>query len=111
MDSGLGFGCGLGARIGRIVGFLSTAKGFGVSLGLGLGTGLLGSEGIISGPWGPPEPSIKPLLLESIRGLRCKRAPTILGRPASTSTWAAITPPAWLSAVCSGALVSVVTAE
>lgn len=79
--------------MGRIVGFLFTVKGFGVSLGLGPGTGFLGSDEIISVPWGPPELSIKLLLLESMRGLRCRRFPTTHGRPASTSTWAAITPP------------------
>lgn len=93
LGSGFGFGCGLGAKMERIAGFFSTVKGFGVSLGLGPGTGLLGSEGIISGPWVPPELSTKLLLLESMRGLRCRRLPTTHGRPASTSTWAAIAPP------------------
>lgn len=42
-DSGLGLGCGLGARMGRIVVLLCSTKGFGVSLGLGPGAGFLGS--------------------------------------------------------------------
>lgn len=64
MDSGFGLGWGFGARIGLIVGFLSTEKGFGLSLGLGPGIGLLGSEGMIEGI------SMRLLLLESVRGLR-----------------------------------------
>jgi len=47
VDSGRGLVCGLGASMGLIVGFLSTAKGLGVSRGLGHGTGLLGSEAMI----------------------------------------------------------------
>lgn len=89
--------------MGRIVGFLSTEKGFGVSLGLGPGKGFLGSGLIMSEDCDPGEPSISPLLLESVSGLRCSRLPSI-------STWAAISAPAWLSTVCSGAPVSVVTA-
>lgn len=102
VDSGLGLGFGLGARMGLIVGFLSTEKGFGVSLGLGPGTGFLGSGLIMRDDWVPGEPSISPLLLESVSGLRCRRL-------ASISTWAAISAPAWLSTVCSGAPVSVAT--
>lgn len=64
VDSGLGLGWGFGARIGLIVGFLSTEKGFGLSLGLGPGAGLLDSEGMMEGI------SMRLLLLESVRGLR-----------------------------------------
>lgn len=87
--------------MGRIVVFLCTAKGFGVSLGLGPGTGFLGSEPMMD------ESSMRVLLLESVRGLK-RRRPLII--PGSSSTWVAITAPAWLSTVCSGALVSVATA-
>lgn len=44
VDSGRGLVCGLGARIGLIVVFLSTVKGFGVRRGFGPSAGLLGSE-------------------------------------------------------------------
>lgn len=44
VDSGRGLVWGLGARMGLMVGFFSTAKGLGVSRGLGLGAGLLVSD-------------------------------------------------------------------
>lgn len=69
VDSDLVLGWGLGASMGFIVGFFSTAKGFGVSLGFGLGTGLLGS-GLMIWDWFMVEISRRFLLLESVRGLR-----------------------------------------
>lgn len=89
MDSGRGLGWGLGARMGLIVAFLSTVKGFGVRRGLGPGAGLLGS-GLMRRDWVRADTSNRFLLLESVRGLRCRRAPD---RPTSadwTSTSAAI---------------------
>lgn len=68
VDSGLGLVWGLGATMGLIVGFLSTAKGLGVSRGLGPGTGLLGS-GVMLWDWLMGGISMR-LLLESVRGLR-----------------------------------------
>lgn len=50
VGSGRGLVMGFGASMGLIVGFLSTAKGLGVSRGLGPGTGLFGS-GVIIWDW------------------------------------------------------------
>lgn len=69
VDSGLGLVWGLGASMGLIVGFPSTAKGLGVSRGLGPGTGLLGS-GVIIWDWLMEGISIRLLLLESVKGLK-----------------------------------------
>lgn len=68
VDSGLGLGWGLGATMGLMVGFLSTAKGLGVSRGLGPGTGLLGSC-VMMLHWLMEGMSMR-LLLESVRGVR-----------------------------------------
>lgn len=68
VDSGRVLVWGLGATMGLIVGFLSTAKGLGVSRGLGPGTGLFGS-GVMIWDWLMEVISMR-LLLESVRGLR-----------------------------------------
>lgn len=70
--------------MGRILVFVCTAKGFGVSLGLGLGVGFLEFKPMMD------ESSMRDLLLESVRGLKCKR---LLTSPGSSSTWAAIAAP------------------
>lgn len=69
VDSGRGLVWGLGASMGLIVGFFSTAKGLGVSRGLGPGTGLLAS-GVMIRDWLMEGISMRLLLLESVRGLR-----------------------------------------
>lgn len=69
VDSGRDLVWGLGASIGLIVGFLSRAKGLGVSHGLGPGTGLSGS-GVIIRDWLMEGISMRLLLLESVKGLR-----------------------------------------
>lgn len=69
VDSGRGLVWGFGASMGLMVGFLSTAKGLGVSRGLGPGTGLLGS-GVMIWDWLMEGISMRLLLLESVRGFR-----------------------------------------
>lgn len=89
VDSGRGLGWGLGARMGLIVAFLSTVKGFGVRRGFGLGVGLLGS-GLMRRDWVREDTSSRFLLLESVRGLRCRRPPDLPTSADWTSTSAAI---------------------
>lgn len=72
-----------------MVAFRSTVKGFGVRRGLGPGAGLLGS-GLMRRDWVRAETSSRFLLLESVRGLRCRRPPDLPTSADWTSTSAAI---------------------
>lgn len=74
--------------MGLIVGFRSIEKGFGVRRGFGPGAGLLGS-GLMK-DWLKGDTSSRFLLLESVRGLRCRRPPDLATSADWTSTSAAI---------------------
>ena len=83
-----GLGKCLGAVMERMEEFLWTEKGLAVRRGLGAAAGLEGSKARMRGPSVAGGGSTRPWLLESDRGLRCKRPPETPTSP--IFTWADI---------------------